>query len=117
MITLSIIIAEGKKNTLERFVQSLQTDKPYLARYEEFSVLWEHYQGEFDDFQILKSSENKLGGVSYLPPDISICDDCLQDMKNIKDSRFQYAFTSCAICGPRYTTIGNIIKAEKFSDL
>lgn len=100
-----LITAEGSKKNLDEFIQLLQNSKPYLAKYEEFSINCEKYKNEFSDFRILISSEKKFGGVSYLPPDISVCEDCLQDMKNIGDSRYQYAFASCAICGPRYTTI------------
>jgi hydrogenase maturation protein HypF len=100
-----LIIAEGPKDDLKKFTVLLETDKPYLAKYESFQVKWEKYQNEFTDFEIIPSSKKAIGGVSYLPPDISICDECLKDMTNKDDNRFKYAFTSCAICGPRYTTI------------
>ncbi len=103
-----LIIAEGPKNILQEFIESLKKDKPYLAKYEDFQVTWKNITNEFNDFDILTSSENKIGGISYLPPDISICDDCLKDMEDINDRRYKYAFTSCAICGPRYTTITNL---------
>ena len=102
------ILVEGLKKDLEKFIHSLEYDKPYLAKYEDFHVVWESYQNEFSDFTILKSSTKKIGGVSYLPPDISICNDCLIDMQKSDDDRFNYAFTSCAICGPRYTTITSL---------
>jgi len=101
-----LIIAEGKKTDLLNFVEGLQNNKPYLAKYESFDVTWKPPTNNFDDFVIDKSSTKKVGGISYLPPDISICEDCLNDMKNPVDKRrYKYAFTSCAICGPRYTTI------------
>ncbi|MBN1328564.1 MAG: carbamoyltransferase HypF [Candidatus Heimdallarchaeota archaeon] len=103
-----LIIAEGSKHLLLEFIESLKKDKPYLAKYEDFQIIWEEGTNEFNDFNILFSSENKIGGISYLPPDISICDDCLNDMKNNNDRRFQYPFTSCAICGPRLTTITHL---------
>lgn len=100
-----IIIAEGPKVVLESFVNDLQVKKPHLSKYEDFQVEWAKSKNEFSDFVILKSSEAKAGGISYLPPDISICSDCLNDMKNPNDTRYNYPFTSCVICGPRYTTI------------
>ena len=69
------IIAEGPKKVLMKFIELLQTDKPYLAKYEDFHVEWEEFQNEFSDFEIIKSSKKNVGGISYLPPDISICDD------------------------------------------
>ncbi len=100
-----IIIAEGSKVDLESFVNDLHEKKPHLAKYEDFQVEWEKSENKFSNFNILKSSETKAGGISYLPPDISICSDCLDDMKNPQDTRYNYPFTSCVICGPRYTTI------------
>lgn len=100
-----LIIAEGQKKDLQKFLQLLKTDKPYLAKYEDFQFSWETYQNEFTKFEIIKSSKKSVGGISYLPPDISICEKCLRDMTNPNDNRYKYAFTSCAICGPRYTTI------------
>ena len=100
-----VIVSEGKKENLKKFIELLNKKKPYLTKYEEFIVKWDDYKEEFNEFTIMKSSLKKVGGISYLPPDISICEDCLKDMKNSDDSRFEYAFTSCAICGPRYTTI------------
>jgi len=100
-----IIIAEGSKVDLESFVNDLHEKKPHLTKYEDFQVEWEKSENKFSNFNILKSSETKAGGISYLPPDISICSDCLDDMKNPKDTRYNYPFTSCVICGPRYTTI------------
>ncbi len=102
------IIAEGPKEDLDKFVNFLKYDKPYLAKYEDFQVMWESFQNEFTKFEILSSSVKKVGGVSYLPPDISICVDCLKDMQKTDNDRFNYAFTSCAICGPRYTTITSL---------
>ena len=99
------IILEGEKENILKFIDSLKHDKPYLVRYEDFQIIWDKYIHEFPNFTIIKSSNQKIGGISYLPPDISICEECLEDMKKKSDSRFRYAFTSCTICGPRYTTI------------
>ncbi len=102
------IIVEGEKKHILSFLDSLNNEKPYIAKYESFYVNWHDHQNEFSDFVIIKSSSDKTSGISYLPPDISICENCLEDMKNPKDNRFKYAFTSCAICGPRYTTITDL---------
>ena len=80
-----LIIAEGSKEQLKQFIESLEVDKPYLAKYEEFNVLWKDFKDEFSEFLIDKSSTKKIGGISYLPPDISICEECLNDMENQKD--------------------------------
>lgn len=103
-----LIFVEGEKEEIRIFISKLKEKKPYLAKYEDFQVTWMKYEEEFISFSIIKSSESKIGGISYLPPDISICENCLDDMKNTQDSRYKYPFTSCAICGPRYTTITSL---------
>ncbi|MBD3192050.1 MAG: carbamoyltransferase HypF [Candidatus Heimdallarchaeota archaeon] len=104
-----LIVAEGTKKALLRFIDDLHRKKPYIARYEDFHVNWDNSRGEFSNFSIQKSSIDKIGGISYIPPDISICADCLRDIKNSSNARrYKYPFTSCAICGPRYTTITSL---------
>ncbi|MHA2122079.1 MAG: Sua5/YciO/YrdC/YwlC family protein, partial [Promethearchaeota archaeon] len=41
-----------------------------------------------------------------LPPDIAICDNCINDMNNPHlEKYFNYPFVACAACGPRFTTV------------
>ncbi|MEA2071093.1 MAG: carbamoyltransferase HypF, partial [Asgard group archaeon] len=103
-----LIVAEGDKTLLEKFIILLQEEKPYLAKYETFEIKWKKFQDEYASFTIKKSSHKTIGGISYIPPDISICDDCLEDIFNPHERRYNYAFTSCAICGPRFTTITSL---------
>ncbi|MDI6839963.1 MAG: carbamoyltransferase HypF [bacterium] len=43
-----------------------------------------------------------------IPPDISICDDCLRELQTLKDRRYRYPFINCTNCGPRFTIIHDI---------
>jgi hydrogenase maturation protein HypF len=36
-------------------------------------------------------------------PDLTICDACLADLRDVGNRRYRHAFVSCAACGPRYT--------------
>ena len=38
-------------------------------------------------------------------PDLATCPACLQDILDPRDRRFQYPFTSCVQCGPRYSIL------------
>jgi len=40
-----------------------------------------------------------------LPPDLFCCDDCLAEIGDASERRFEYPFTNCTQCGPRYTII------------
>ena len=41
-------------------------------------------------------------------PDMSICDDCRQELFDPKDRRYRYPFINCTNCGPRFTIIKDI---------
>ncbi len=60
---------------------------------------------EYKEFTIVKSSkESELPG-SVVPPDVAICNDCLRELRDPKDPRYEYFFITCSNCGPRFTII------------
>lgn len=61
----------------------------------------------FDDFVILESDDYS-NGVSVIPPDMSICDKCLEEIRNPNDRRYRYPFNACTDCGPRFTVIDSV---------
>ena len=58
-------------------------------------------------FNILKS-ENSENISTLISADVAVCDDCLRELFDPKDKRYQYPFINCTNCGPRYTIIDNI---------
>lgn len=99
------IVVEGEEQDIRRFMKELREKKPPLARFEKIKVKWGEASGEFKTFTIEKSSDERILESSYIPPDVAICDNCIQDMLNPNDRHYRYAFTCCADCGPRYTSI------------
>ncbi|MHA1952809.1 MAG: carbamoyltransferase HypF [Candidatus Heimdallarchaeaceae archaeon] len=100
------IAAQADKEVLLRFIELLEERKPLLCIYESFNVQWDIIQPQYETFEIAKSSAEKKGlGFSYLPPDISICDECLKEIDSDDARRADYPFNSCVDCGPRYTVI------------
>ncbi|MFW6449448.1 MAG: carbamoyltransferase HypF [Nanoarchaeota archaeon] len=57
--------------------------------------------GTYTSFTIKKSSKSK--GKTLLPPDIYVCSNCLNELKNPKNRRYRYYFITCTDCGPRYS--------------
>lgn len=99
------IVAEGKRKDVKDFLQDLVEKKPPLARIYNITTEYMEDKSEFEKFTIMKSSEEvKLSG-SVIPPDIAICDECLDELRNPKDQRYNYFFITCTNCGPRYTVI------------
>ncbi len=103
------IVAEGDKQSIASFLKALHDEKPPLAYYENLEVKWEPYKGEFSSFVVAKSNKNaRSGGVSYIPPDIALCDDCRRELFNPQSRRYMYPFIVCSACGPRYTIIEDL---------
>lgn len=101
------IVTTGTMNQLKEFENILVKEKPELAVYDTFNKKISLELLEFDDFIISKSKKgSNKPNASYIPPDLSICDECVLEIKNKKLARrYNYAFTSCVNCGPRYTII------------
>ena len=62
---------------------------------------------EFIDFKI-EMSDNSNTPDLLIPPDFAICQDCKHEIENSNNKRYNYAFTSCVSCGPRYSIIKNL---------
>jgi hydrogenase maturation protein HypF len=56
----------------------------------------------FKTFTILPGTAASATSL-LLTPDIALCDTCRQELSTVTDRRYQYAFTTCLNCGPRYS--------------
>jgi hydrogenase maturation protein HypF len=99
------ILLEGEEQSIKSFLRDLQEKKPPLARIHDIIKTTLTGKNEHAKFAIYKSSEAiELSG-SVIPPDIAICDDCLRELRDPKDHRYEYFFITCTNCGPRFTII------------
>jgi hydrogenase maturation protein HypF len=72
-------------------------------------VVWEDPSNSFTSFEIHKSTMTRTEeSIPVLPPDIAICNDCVADLTNSDSRWYLYPFTSCAACGPRFSTITDL---------
>jgi len=99
------IVVEGQQNDVKSFLQDLVEKKPPLARIYNITTKYLKDKKEFEKFKIKKSSKEVGLSGSIIPPDIAICDECLDELRNPEDQRFNYFFITCTNCGPRYTII------------
>jgi hydrogenase maturation protein HypF len=95
-----IIIASGLEKNSTNFYNALLQSPPPVSVIQEASMVEIPYQ-HFTKFSIIPSKKNAALNLP-LTPDFAICDDCKTDIKNANNHRFNYAFTTCVNCGPRY---------------
>jgi hydrogenase maturation protein HypF len=103
------IVIEGHKNEILDFVNNLNKNKPPISKITSLEIEWIDLikSQEFTDFKILESSKN-FSGSSVIPPDMAICDNCLNEVFSSSNRRYNYPFTACTDCGPRFTVIRSI---------
>jgi hydrogenase maturation protein HypF len=99
------ILLEGNEDAVENFLRDLEEKRPPLAQIHEVITKRLESKSEHEKFTIYKSSkEAELSG-SVIPPDIAICNECLKELRDPDDPRYEYFFITCTNCGPRYTII------------
>lgn len=96
----------GPPESLESFVRRLSADAPALARIDQVLHL-EAEPWESGDFRILES-QSLSKTEALIPADVSTCEDCFREIMDPGDRRFQYPFTNCTNCGPRFTIIREV---------
>ena len=56
------------------------------------------------DFRIVESvSGHRLK--TSIPVDLAVCSDCLSEVRSTNNRRYQYPFTTCTRCGPRFSIL------------
>ena len=101
------IIVTGSISSLTDFTQRVQLEAPPMADIsslatEELPTTHTHKQ-----FDIVDSQHQSTATVP-ITPDIAICSDCLQEIRDPHDRRWGYPFTNCTNCGPRFTIVEKV---------
>ena len=98
------IIIEGEN--AELFIERLPDELPPIAKID--SMIIEDIEAkDYSNFEIIESGD-AYSGISVIPPDIAICDKCLEEIRNPNDRRYKYPFNACTDCGPRFTVIESV---------
>jgi hydrogenase maturation protein HypF len=93
----------GESEAVQRFLNDLKTKAPRLSKINEI-ITEPAEQPGVADFSIIES-ERTGKSMLVIPIDSAVCDDCLREMNDPADFRYQYPFINCTQCGPRYTII------------
>ena len=120
---VEIILFENEEPT-KKFIATLKSEKPPISKINSIKIQWIE-ESEYpypnpnnnlknntdnpknNNFQILESNSD-FSGASVIPPDLAICDNCLEEINNPNDRRYKYPFTACTDCGPRFTVIEDV---------
>jgi hydrogenase maturation protein HypF len=97
------IIAEGPCPKIESFVAGLVERAPPLAA-PCIAAREPIEPAGRRGFAILQSSAAARANV-FVPPDAFTCEECLRELGDPHDRRYDYPFINCTQCGPRYTLI------------
>ncbi len=89
----------------ESFLNALKNGLPPLALVEKIIISPYDKALHFNDFRILESKNHPLNLLSQIPKDLSVCKDCLREIRDKNSPYFHYAFNSCAKCGARYSLL------------
>ncbi len=98
-----LIEVEGETSVLDRFLLRLERERPPFSEIRSISTEILEPAG-YHSFRI-EESEDKGEKSPFLLPDIATCDGCLGEIFNPSDRRYLYPFTSCTLCGPRFTIV------------
>lgn len=102
---VEIVVTDSEKH-IDEFIREIRKKKPVPAEIVHISRK-KIQPRDFSGFTILHSDEGD-DEAAMIPADLAICPDCLAEMRDPKNVRFEHPFISCMVCGPRYTIIDRI---------
>ncbi|MBV5260733.1 carbamoyltransferase HypF [Synechococcus moorigangaii CMS01] len=96
------IEVEGGRSPLNLFLKKLQIELPPNAKIDALKSQYLEPVG-FKDFQIRTSQTGKK--IAIVLPDLATCSECIAEIFDPQNRHYQYPFTNCTHCGPRYSII------------
>ncbi|MGA7768870.1 MAG: carbamoyltransferase HypF [Candidatus Sulfotelmatobacter sp.] len=101
-----VVEVEGPPDQLSRFEHRLEQERPKASVVTVRESAWLAAEGS-TRFEILASDHDSGKTVNVLP-DLATCTDCREELFDPANRRFEYPFTNCTNCGPRYTIVVDI---------
>jgi len=97
------IEVEGNETQLDAFSNHLRTNRPPQADVRTIETVAMRARGE-RKFRVLES-HGRVSSANRVPSDLATCKECRAEISDPKNRRFDYPFTNCTQCGPRYSVI------------
>lgn len=95
------IDVQGPRDAISKFQHDIVHQKPECATITEFAVCQALVSDSTSFF--IEASESGSDTALALLPDTAICAECLQELFDPKNRRYQYPFLHCISCGPRFS--------------
>jgi hydrogenase maturation protein HypF len=100
------VFAEGPSDAVDELVRAISAEAPPMAVVD--TVIAEDVQPEGHVAFTIVESEAIEGAMTLVSPDIATCSACHADFEDPRNRRFNYPFTNCTNCGPRFTIIEDV---------
>ncbi len=97
---------EGVEEEIKEFHRLLRKKLPPVALIHDIRISDTDVQG-YNGFEILPSLKKSVLR-SIVPPDFSVCRECIDEVDDPNSRWYRYPFNSCAYCGPRYSIMQDI---------
>ncbi len=97
---------EGPPSAVDAFLFAMRHEAPPLVRIADMER--QEIPATGDAAFAIRESEAAGSAFALVPPDICVCEACLTDTRDPSNRRFDYPFTNCTNCGPRYSIIVDI---------
>ncbi|MGD9646621.1 MAG: carbamoyltransferase HypF [Pirellulales bacterium] len=98
-----LVEVEGDSQSLNRFCAEVAIRPPPLAVIDELELAVINCRGE-PGFTIADSLHARADDI-FISPDVATCRECLRELFDSADRRYQYPFLNCTGCGPRLTIV------------
>jgi hydrogenase maturation protein HypF len=97
------VVLEAQGGRLKELVHHIEHNAPPLSHIE--TLKWEKIREKAETKFVILESEGKGKKDVMVSPDIALCPACRKEMDDPEDRRYEYPFTNCTDCGPRFTII------------
>ena len=103
-----VLEIQGVTAAIDAFLSGLQGEGcPPMARIQQIQqqdVPVAEGEGDF----LIETSDATGTALAQVTADLALCPDCLQEMRDAGDFRYQYPFINCTHCGPRYSIVKTV---------
>ena len=101
------IFLYAKEDDIQNFISELKSNPPILSKIDSINIKEITKKQEYKNFEIIQSSSSKNKS-TIISADIAICEDCIADINDSFNHRYNYSLTNCTNCGPRYSIIQTV---------